>query len=113
MRLRKRLGDAILAGLLCCGGCAGPTATPHPPAVAACPPPPAPVVSTPPSPAPRINDPLLERLVAAMNQLPAKEGWLLRDLHALPGHEATVAVIDQKEPLADCNRSQPLLLLGR
>jgi hypothetical protein len=61
----------------------------------------------------RINDPLLERLIAAMNQLPAKEGWLLRDLHSVPGHEATVAVIDQQEPLASCNRSQPLLLLGR
>lgn len=30
-----------------------------------------------------------------------------------PGHFAAVAVADHLEPLADCNRGQPLLLLGR
>ena len=96
-------------------GCAAPAPAlqppPSPPEPIACPSAPASVASAP--PAPTTTDPLLLRLSSEISALPAKEGWKLRQLHVLSTGNVAIAILDQSEPLANCNLGQPLILLGR
>lgn len=101
---------SILTGLVFCGACASPR-VPPPPSITECHQVPAPVLATPPA-LPQTTDPLLGRLLDAVNALPAKEGWLLREYHVTSKHDAAIGILDQVEPLADCNRGQPLVLVG-
>jgi hypothetical protein len=102
----------VFAALAMSTGCTATVPTPPlPPPCPACPSAPAPVALPPPPPT--TTDPLLRRLLIELAALPAKEGWTLRELHVISNGNAAIAIIDQTERLADCNRGQPLILLGR
>jgi len=111
-----RPGAVVAVVALLIIGCAAPTPPPPPPPQPPPPPIACPSASAPvalPASRPTTTDPLLNRLFGEIAALPAKDGWTLRQLHVLSPGNVAIAVLDQSEPLADCNRGQPLILLGR